>query len=206
MLAGEEIGDIWFMDMLTAIENKGLSRNWRIVGLLPLAFFAARLAYFSDHGGISQILWLCHLSNLTLAIGLIFNVPVIIGISAYWLVLAIPFWLIDVFSYGLEGMTSAATHLGGLLIALLALKNTSPNKPVWHFAMGWYLIIQLVSRLFTPPELNINFSHAIYRGWEFLFANYAWYWILTSTGAGVSVYLLDAIRLRVFNHTKTGTL
>jgi len=186
-------------------QTKGLSRNWRLLGLLPLAFFIARLVYFSNHGGVSQILWMCHFSNLTLAIGLLFDRPTWIAISAYWLILAVPFWLIDVFSFGLEGITSAATHLGGLAVAILPVWKSFPNKRVWHFALGWYLFLQLVCRLFTTPELNINMAHAVYRGWEAMYPNYAWYWLLTTAGAGLSVFLLDAVRMSVFNRKKAGT-
>ncbi|HSN22974.1 MAG TPA: hypothetical protein VLS45_02190, partial [Methylomicrobium sp.] len=85
-------------EMLLAMSDskaKGFSRNWRLLGFLPLAFFVARFIYFIHYGGTSQILWLCHISNLTLAVGLLFNLPLWVGISAYWLALGIPFWVVD---------------------------------------------------------------------------------------------------------------
>jgi hypothetical protein len=43
----------------------GFLLGWRLLGFIPLSFFIARLIYFSNHGGMSQILWMCHISNLT---------------------------------------------------------------------------------------------------------------------------------------------
>ncbi len=174
---------------------KGFSWKWRLLGLLPLAFFLARLIYFMDHGGTSQILWICHLSNLTLAIGLLFNRPIWVGISASWLTLAIPFWIIDVIGFGMEGLTSFATHAGGTVIALLALSKIYPPRRLWIYALAWHLFLQAVCRFFTPPELNINAAHAVYRGWERFFTDYFSYWSLMTVSAGMALYLLDAVTI-----------
>ena len=172
-----------------------LFTRWRLLGLLPLAFFLARLVYFANDGDISQILWLCHFSNFTLALGLLFDLPILIGVSAYWLLLAMPFWIIDVWGFGLEGLTSAATHIGGTLIALLAWLKISPPRRIWLHALIWYLSLQFICRLGTPPELNINIAHAVYRGWERIFPDYWFYWLLTTSAAGLSLWLLDATTL-----------
>ncbi len=172
---------------------KGFSWKWRLLGLLPLAFFLARLIYFMDRGGTSQILWICHLSNLTLAIGLLFNRPIWVGISASWLTLAIPFWIIDVVGFGMEGLTSLATHAGGTIVALFALSKIHPPRHIWIYAMAWYLFLQATCRFFTPPELNINAAHAVYRGWEKFFADYLSYWLLITVSAGIALYLLDVV-------------
>lgn len=139
---------------------------------------------------------MCHLSNLTLAIGLLFNLPIWIGISAYWFILAFPFWIIDVIGFGLEGLTSAATHLGGTIIALWALSKSRSKKHIWFYALAWYLFLQLICHLFTPHELNINVAHKVYRGWENMFPSYLYYWLLTTAGSWISLYVLD--KLRVF--------
>lgn len=173
------------------IAPQGFSRGWRLLGLLPLAFFLTRLGYFIEHGGASQILWMCHISNLMIAIGLLFNRPLWVGISAYWLVLGIPFWVVDVIGFGMEGLTSFATHAGGMAVALLALFRIHPPRRIWHYALAWHLFLQALCRLFTPPELNINVAHAVYRGWEKFFTDYFSYWLLITALAGLALYLLD---------------
>lgn len=179
------------------MSEKGFSRNWRLLSLLPLAFFLARLSYFIHYGGTSQILWMCHLSNLTLAIGLLFNLPLWVGISAYWLILAIPFWIVDVIGFGMEGLTSLATHAGGTITALFALSRIYPPRRIWAHALAWHLFLQLICRLFTLPELNINVAHAVYRGWENFFSNYFSYWLLITASAGLALYLLDVLTIFV---------
>lgn len=174
---------------------QGFSRNWRLLGFLPLIFFLARLSYFIQYGGASQILWMCHLSNLTLAIGLLLDLPLWVGISAYWLTLAIPFWIVDVIGFGMEGVTSFATHAGGTIIALCALSRIYPPRRIWTYALAWHLFLQLICRLFTPPELNINVAYAVYRGWEGFFSDYASYWLLITISAGIALYLLDTLTI-----------
>lgn len=174
---------------------RGFSNNRRWAGLLPLVFFLGRAWYFAEHGGMSQILWMCHFTNLTLAIGILFDLPILIGISTYWLVMAVPFWLIDVFTFGLEGLTSAATHLGGMVIAVWAMFKAPTSKRMWHVALGYYLSLQLICWLFTPPELNINMAHGIYRGWEAVYPGYAIFWLVTTGGATLALLILDSLRL-----------
>lgn len=190
---------------MSGLQLNGFSKYLRLLGLLPLSFFIARWIYFLDHGGASQILWMCHFSNLTLGMGLLFNLPVWVGISAYWLVLAIPFWVIDIIGFGMEGLTSLATHAGGTIIALFALSRIYPPRRIWGYALTWYLFLQAVSRFFTPPELNINAAHAVYRGWEPFFPNYFFYWLLVAVSAGIALYLLDAVILSLMKrHRKAG--
>ena len=181
------------MPTMSNPDPKRFSRNWRLLGFLPLAFFLARLGYFIHYGGTSQILWMCHLSNLTLAIGLLFDLPLWVGVSAYWLILAIPFWVVDVLGFGMEGMTSFATHAGGTIIAVLALFRIYPPRRIWADALAWHLVLHAVCRFFKPPELNINVAHAIYRGWERFFSDYFSYWLLITALAGGALYLLDVL-------------
>lgn len=181
---------------------KGFSRNWRLLGLLPLMFFLARLGYFIHSGGTSQILWMCHLANLTLAIGLLFNLRLWVGISAYWLVLAIPFWIVDVLGFGMDGLTSLATHAGGTIIAVLALSRIDPPRRIWAYALAWHLFLQAICRLFTPPELNINVAHAVYRGWEGFFRDYFSYWLLITASAGLALYLLDVLTISLMQRQR----
>lgn len=183
----------------------GFLLGWRLLGFIPLSFFIARLIYFSNHGGMSQILWMCHISNLILGLGLLLNWPILVGISAYWLTLAIPFWIVDVIGFGMEGLTSLATHAGGTIIALFALSKIDPPRRIWGYALAWYLILQVISHFFTPPALNINAAHAVYRGWEPFFNNYLYYWLLVTLSAGLAVYLMDMITLHLYDrHRKAG--
>jgi hypothetical protein len=99
--------------------------------------------------------------------------------------------VVDVIGFGMEGLTSFATHAGGMVVALLALFRIHPPRRIWHYALAWHLFLQTLCRLLTPPELNINFAHAVYRGWEKFFTDYLPYWLLITVLAGLALYLLD---------------
>jgi hypothetical protein len=170
----------------------------RYFGLLPLGFFLGRLAYFHVQGGASQILWLCHLGNLVLAVGLLFNQPFLIRVAVLWLILGFPLWLGDVAQFGLEGLTSAVTHLGGLVVGLAALRQIGFGQTTWHYALAWYLLMQLVCRWWTAPEMNINIAHSVYRGWEGIFPRYPLYWVLITIGAAASLWFLERLLIHFF--------
>lgn len=173
----------------------------RWFGLIPLVFFLGRVIYFANQGSagqIWQILWLCHLGNLLLSLGLLLNQPLLTRVAVLWLILGLPLWLSDVAQFGLEGLTSAATHLGGVAVGFIALRQIGFSSGVWLYALGWYVLMQIICRLWTPAELNINIAHAVYRGWEGLFPDYAIYWALTTASAAAILYLLERLLIRLF--------
>jgi len=52
------------------------------------------------------------------------------------------------------------------------------DRQSWLYAFAWYLAIQLLSRLITAPELNVNLSHRMQASWEQTFGAY-WQFLLT---------------------------
>ncbi len=110
---------------------------------------------------------MCHISNLILAIALFSAWPFLAQISVPWLMFGLPLWIFNVAQVGIiGGVTSFGTHVGGLIIGLIALSKMTYNKDIWIYALGWYLILQQVCRMITPPELNVNIAHSVYLGWE----------------------------------------
>ena len=128
------------MPTMSNPDPKRFSRNWRLLGFLPLAFFLARLGYFIHYGGTSQILWMCHLSNLTLAIGLLFDLPLWVGVSAYWLVLAIPFWVVDVLGFGMEGIDIPGHSCRRDDHCCAGPIRIDPPRRIWAYALAWHLV------------------------------------------------------------------
>lgn len=62
----------------------------------------------------------------------------------------------------------------------------------WAYAFLWYLGIQLLSRVATATELNVNMSHAIEPGWRQVFDAYWKFW---SVGTALTVVILWFIGL-----------
>jgi hypothetical protein len=61
---------------------------------------------------------------------------------------------------------------------LIVAKIIGIDRQSWLHAFVWYLAIQLLSRLITAPQLNVNLSHRMQASWEQTFSAY-WQFLLT---------------------------
>ena len=173
--------------------------SFRLLGFIPLALFIARLHNLIRINEIGHILWMCHISNLILAIALFSAWPFLAQISVPWLMFGLPLWIFNVAQVGIiGGVTSFGTHVGGLIIGLIALSKMTYNKDIWIYALGWYLILQQVCRMITPPELNVNIAHSVYLGWEAMFSVYWQYWLVTTILASIVMWLNGILFLKIF--------
>lgn len=161
----------------------------RLLGLLPLVFFGARLMQLASEGEVAHILWMCHVSNLLLALGLLLGQREWVRVSVLWLLLGVPLWPIEIVRTGVIAWTSIGTHYMGLAVGLLLLPQMGMGKRSWLYAWIWFLGLQQATRLFTPAALNINLAHAVYPGWEKLFPAYWQYWLFTAAGSLLALWL-----------------
>jgi hypothetical protein len=132
------------------------------------------------------MLWMCNIGNLLLAIGLFLEKPVLMRIAIIWMIPGFVIWFFYVvMSWGIF-LSSTLAHVGGLVVGMIALRRIGMDRRAWVYAFGWYLLIQLVSRLLTPSDLNVNLSHRVQSGWEQTFSAYWQFWImLTLTTATI---------------------
>ena len=169
-----------------------LSVSFRLLGLLPLLFFLAQAFYYLRRGEAGHILWLCNIGNLLLAIGLLFDQPVLIRVAAVWLIPGLGLWFwFAVYQWGFM-FTSTLAHVGGLLVGLAALARVRVERRTWLHAFIWYLFMQLLCRFITPAALNVNISHKVYEGWEGSF-NYWQFWLLTTLMVACGLWLIVAV-------------
>jgi len=173
--------------------------KFRLLGLIPLLLFVARLNNLYNINEIGHILWMCHISNLMLAIALFSAWPFLAQISVPWLLFGLPLWILDITQVGIVGgLTSFGTHVGGLIIGLIALSKMTYNKKVWIYAFVWYLAVQQICRMITSPELNVNIAHNVYRGWETIFSIYWQYWLVTTISAAIFMWLIGIFFQKLF--------
>jgi len=158
----------------------------RLLGLLPLIFFFAQGVHYWRSNELGHMLWMCNIGNLILALGLFFNNSVVVRLAAIWMLPGILVWFVYVvLTWGMF-LTSALAHVGGLAVAMLALKWHRMDRDAWRSAFGWYLAVQLASRFVTPAALNVNLAHKIAPGWERTFQSYWSFWlVLTAITAAV---------------------
>ncbi len=170
----------------------------RLLGLAPLLFFSARFLRFSLMGEPGHVLWLCHFNNLALGVGLLLGSAWWVRLSAPWLAFGLPLWLWNISVFGADDLTTFGTHVGGALVGLLALSRVGAARRDWVWALGWYLLLQAVSRWLTPPAWNVNLAHGIYFGWEELFGDYAIYWLGTTLLAAGGLWLANWLFRRLW--------
>jgi hypothetical protein len=161
----------------------------RLLGCLPLLFFLAQGIHYWRIDQLGHMLWMCNIGNLVLGAGLFFEKPLLVRVSALWTIPGLLVWfLYVVLAWGVF-LTSTLAHVGGIAVAAIALKTYRMDRNSWLYAFGWLLLMQLVSRLITAPELNVNLVHAIQPGWERTFTSYWSFWLVLTFATAVVLWL-----------------
>jgi len=179
-----------------------ISFRYRLSGLFPLILFGARLVELNSRGESAHILWICHISNLLIALGLFLGHVELIRISTLWLIIGAPLWPIEIFRTGIMELTSIGTHYVGLMIGLLIIRQFGMGKRSWLYALLWFLFLQQITRLFTPAVLNINLAHSIYPGWEQFFSAYWLYWIFIIVSSAICLWLFSNVLSWIFRKSR----
>ncbi len=183
--------------------NKLTNHHIRLLGFLPLTFFLAQAIHYYDVNELGNMLWMCNIGNLVLAIGMFVEKPLLVRVSVMWMVPGLIVWCIYVVpTWGplLTGqftwselfavMSSSLAHFGGITIGLVALRRIGMDKHAWLYAFGWYFIMQLLSRLLSPAGMNVNVAHRVQDGFEQSFNSYWKFWLLLTTLVGIGCWLL----------------
>jgi len=166
----------------------------RLLGILPLIFFLAQGVHYWRRSELGNMLWMCNVGNLLLAMGLFLERPLVIRLSAIWMIPGLFIWFIYVVLPWSPFLSSTLAHVGGLIVALYALSRVRMDRTAWRWAFGWYLMVQLASRFVTPPELNVNLAHSLQLGWDRAFGSYWTFWLVL-TVVTVAVLWLSGLFL-----------
>lgn len=174
--------------------------RFRLLGLLPLIFFLSRFIHYFRVGTPSHIQWSCHISNLVLAIGMFFANPLLIRVATFWLILGLFPWIGDMIFTGIVTPVSVFSHLGGFLLSLVAIREVRAKNRSWVPALLFFLVLQQISRLTTPADLNVNIAHHAYGPWKDLFDSYWKYWLAGTALTVMTLWLTEVVLLRLFPH------
>jgi hypothetical protein len=167
--------------------------RFRLLGLLPVIFFLVQTLHYWRVGGMGNLLWMCDIGNLLLAIGLFLGHRETIRVSAIWAIAGLPVWIWYVLLNHSSFFSSVLVHVGSLIVALIALRRVRMNRLAWVYAFVWYLIVQVAARFFTAPELNVNVAFRIQPGWEQGFRSYWKFWIVMSAVVAACLWVIGKI-------------
>lgn len=161
----------------------------RLLGLLPLFFFLAQALHYWRINELGNMLWMCNIGNLVLAIGLFLEKPLLVRVAAIWTIPGLLIWFIYVVLAWGVFLTSTLAHVGGLAVAAIALKRYRMDRNSWLYAFGWVLLMQLISRLITARELNVNLAHFVQPGWDQTFRSYWSFWLVLTVVTLTALWL-----------------
>lgn len=198
-------------------KQKLTRRRLRLLGILPLTFFVAQAIHYLDIHELGNMLWMCNIGNLMLALGLLLEKPVLVRVAVIWTIPGLIVWCVYVvptwgmlltgqFTWSaLFGVVSSTlAHTGGISIGLVALQKIRMDVTSWLYAFGWYFILQLLSRLFTPAGMNVNLSHRVQDGLERFFPVYWKFWLLLTLMVGVCSWLIGLALNRLWPPAPAG--
>ena len=176
-------------DILTAMGQR-FSTRFRLIGLLPLIFFLAQALHYWRYGGAGNLLWMCNVGNLLLAIGLFLNHRELIRAAAIWTIPGLWIWFQYVFLVNGNFPSSMLAHVGGIIVGMFVLSRVRMDRTAWFYAFIWYLFMQLAARLTTPATMNVNLAHRIQPGWENTFSTYWKFWIVLTVTVAAGLWVI----------------
>jgi len=169
-------------------------RWWfRSLGLLPLAFFLAQATHYWRINELGHMLWMCNIGNLVLAVGLFLNNALLIRVAVIWLFPGLAVWLAYVVLAWGVFLTSTLAHVGGLLVGIFAIRKVGMDQAGWRYALGWYLLVQFLSRVLTPASLNVNVAHYVEPGWQQTFDAYWKFWLVLALFTAIVLWTIGTV-------------
>jgi hypothetical protein len=175
--------------------------RFRLIGLLPLAFFIAQIDHYWRFGGMGNLAWMCNVGNLLLALGLFLNHRELIRATAIWTIPGLAVWFWYVWLNGSTAWSSTLAHVGGMIVGLWVLRRVRMDRTAWIYAFLWYLFMQVVSRWLTSPDLNVNVALRIQPGWEGAFGSFWRFWLVMTVATAVVLWLIGRVLLLIWPAT-----
>jgi hypothetical protein len=147
--------------------------DFAVAGFAFVAILLHDAAHLSA-GRWYDIFWVCNVSAVLVAPGVILRSPTLCAVAFTWLMPGTVVWLLDSLVAGANILpTSWGVHVGGMLAALYGVWRSGFAPRGWLAALGTLAATLALSRLLLPPRFNVNVVHAVPQGWHFLGGTYA---------------------------------
>lgn len=167
----------------------------RAIGLLLVATIVA--TYLSYHN-ISNIFWLCNISALLAGVALLIGKRQLALIGATFMILGLACWLLNVVVNKIPGdPVSYIKHFSYGCIAVYLFFRFRVGCYLWLGCFCWYILAQVLSRIFTSPAENINLAFSVWPGWEVIFSNFFPFWCFVTVCCLVFLFVMNKIIYRL---------
>jgi hypothetical protein len=178
----------------------------RLLGVLPIAFFAATLIAHARDESAWTLLWMCNVSNLVLAAGFLLGRQWLIWLATLWLIVGLPLWIWNTILNDDLHLHSVFTHGVAPFMGLWAIRGRPPVRGAWALALLLGMSLQVFCHFVTPPELNINVSHATYKGLPDVFSSYPVYAALNTLAFAVALWAIEYALVRLWAARPAGAM
>ena len=168
-----------------------------MLGSLVLAIYLLHGANHMASGQVQQMLWVCNVGLLGIAVGWLLAAPRVLATGCIWLALGTPLWLYGAIAeFGFQA-SSVLAHFGGLSLGVLGLHSLGLPRGTWWTAALATLPLMLVSRLFTPGDQNVNMAHRPWPGWEGVFPSHLLFLLLFYAAYVAALFGIEAVARRL---------
>lgn len=177
----------------------------RWFGLLPLTFFIIKFFECYRSNALFDLFWFCNISNLFLGISILFQMDFFIWLFTVCIYSGIAPWIFGLFIGVSFEYSSLLTHLVSPLMGTYLVIKKGFKFKIWYYGILYLIILQIISRFFTPFKENVNIAFFVYPELLPVFLNYPIYWFSNMIGLGVSLFLYEKllIKLKELNADKS---
>jgi hypothetical protein len=175
-----------------------LATQLRIASAIPIAVAAAQAVRHGRAKQLVHMLWVCNVATVALAAGLILAWPPLIRITALLIVLGFLLWIFDVLVRRDAPVSTVLMHCSGLLVSLWAFSVLGATPYLWIVAALGIQGMHLISRLCTPPALNVNAAFKCWPPWDRFFARYWTYWLFNVSSLTALLFGLNGLAVWLF--------
>jgi hypothetical protein len=148
--------------------------------------FALAAIALHDYAHISagrwyDAFWVCNLAALLVGPGVLLRSATLSIAALTWIVPGTIVWLLDVVLAGSNLLpTSYGVHLGGSVAAAYGVFRAGYARKSFWLTASLPMGAMAISRLFLPPDQNVNGAHAVPKGWGFLGESWASFFVVST--------------------------
>ena len=178
------------------------ARNLSAPGVLACAGYAAHAAYHISKGHPEEALWTCHVSALLVGAGLILGSARLNAVGLLGLTIGLPMWILYLAGGGPFIPTSPLTHVLGLALGIYGARRMGVPAMSWAAAVGFGLLMLVLSRALGPAEANVNLAFGPIAGLSLWALGPQIHWVLLLAQWAAGLWAAQAFWRKTFRQSR----